>query len=210
MDQIFVLHADMHSEFEGLARNALLIFLEEMRHVDCRAWRWSRFRPSRFPRERDSPYLLACGGGAALLRCPGRGGRSPRRMGAAFVVAADQLVWWCPAAVESRGFCCSDAVAGSPHAMRVVSRAALCACVDASFWHESLCLNSGRIGGAARGRVARAPPCRALGVCKRGASHRASGVRTLASKACHSLPSSRHKASTPASSAAMYVTPADA
>ena len=73
-------------------------------------------------------------------------------------------------------------VAGSPRAMRVVARAALCACVTTtSFWHESFCLNSGRIGGAARGRVARARSCRALGVCKRPASHGASGVRTLAS-----------------------------
>ena len=58
-------------------------------------------------------------------------------------------------------------VAGSPRAMRAVARAALCACVDDQLWHESLCLNSGRIGGAARGGVSRAPLCEALGVCKR-------------------------------------------
>ena len=74
-------------------------------------------------------------------------------------------------------------VAGSPRAMRAGSRAALRACVDAEM--RELCLNSGRIGGAARGRVARARPCQAPGVCKRAASHGASGVRALASLASH-------------------------
>ena len=58
------------------------------------------------------------------------------------------------------------AVAGSTRAMRAVARAALwCACVDRQM--RELCLNSGRIGGAARGSVAMAPPRQALGVCKR-------------------------------------------
>ena len=71
-------------------------------------------------------------------------------------------------------------VEGSPRA-RAVSRAAL----SLRFVSESFCLNSGRIGGAARGRVSRARPCQALGVCKRAASHGASGVRALASLASH-------------------------
>ena len=80
-------------------------------------------------------------------------------------------------------------VAGSPRAMRAVARAALRAGVDDPLWHESLCLNSGRIGGAARGSVPRAPPRRALDVCKRAASHRASGVRALGipSQACPAI-----------------------
>ena len=53
-------------------------------------------------------------------------------------------------------------VEGSPRA-RAVSRAAL----SLRFVSESFCLNSGRIGGAARGRVSRARPCQAPGVCKR-------------------------------------------
>ena len=71
-------------------------------------------------------------------------------------------------------------VEGSPRAMRAVSRAALCAGVDELGQNESFCLNSGRIGGAARGRVARARPWRAMGVCRRAASHGASGVWALA------------------------------
>ena len=68
-------------------------------------------------------------------------------------------------------------VAGSPRAMRAVARAALSPASTTSFLgHESFCLNSGRIGGAARGRVARARPWRAMGVCRRAASHGASGV----------------------------------
>ena len=79
--------------------------------------------------------------------------------------------------------------AGSPRAMRAVGWAALwCACVDDQFGMESLCLNSGRIGGAARGRVSRVPPCQALGVCKRAASHGASGVRTLAFSSLQAKP----------------------
>ena len=79
-----------------------------------------------------------------------------------------------------------------------------------SFWYESLCLNSGRIGGAARGRVPRAPARQAMGVCKRAASHRASGVRTLgipqAKPAIFLTAQSQH----PTLSCTMHVTSDDA
>ena len=57
-------------------------------------------------------------------------------------------------------------VEGSPRAMRAVARTALCAGVDDQLWHESLCLNSGRIGGAARGSVAWGWSWQAMGLSK--------------------------------------------
>ena len=50
MDQIFVLHADMHSKLEGFARYALLVFLHEMRHAYRGMAFMPGFRPSSFPR----------------------------------------------------------------------------------------------------------------------------------------------------------------
>ena len=117
-------------------------------------------------------------------RCPGRGGRSPRRMGAAFLWSGQSSL--VPRGGRRRG--AVRVVEGSPQAMRAVARAALCACVDDQLLHESLCLNSGRIGGAARGGVSRARSCRALGVRKRAASHRASDVRTLAFSSLQAKP----------------------
>ena len=78
--------------------------------------------------------------------------------------------------------------------MRAVARQRCGACVDDQLGHESFCLNSGRIGGARRGRAARLRRA-ALRVMSRCVAE-ASGVRTLAHKQAKALPSSRHKAST--------------
>ena len=176
-----------------------------MRDIYCCAGVGPRFWPSRLP-------------GASRLAVPPRlrrrRGTAPGARVAAGVVlggwglfccSADHLSGGAPRLL-SRGasVVAMRVVAGSPRAMRAVSRAALSPALCMPLCvakNESFCLNSGRIEGAARGRVARARSCPALGVCKRAGSHRASGVRALASnQASLGQPSSRHKASTPTSS----------